>query len=345
MLNTFVEKKGIVKKQFDTPVRILQSYLKDIEVSSIDKTLCEFYNQFEQKLTNSLKEIKRDVEQVLYSFDSSSMNEVINLSNDIGSIEETEWTQKQKQLNDKLRLMISEASQQIETTINQSYERLLQEINEFSDKDALVKYADSIDGKINSPSVSIEEKKSLTMQKKSLDLLRQGANKVSGMAPGVDKLFGGISSASGSPLHEVVLNVGHFFGKSFKPWEAVRWASNIAKVAKFGIPVITAGIDIWMQFREDNKENERLEQIKASKSQFVTGYQSEVNKVKTQFEKYLNSVLENYVNKRNEINKSKDELIQASKRNERLEKDIKNLEGEYVDFIEIIDGKEVLHSA
>ena len=345
MLNTFVEKKGIVKKQFDTPVRILQSYLKDIEVSSIDKTLCEFYNQFEQKLTNSLKEIKRDVEQILYSFDSSSMNEVINLSNDIGSIEETEWTQKQKQLNDKLKLMISEASQQIETTINQSYERLLQEINEFSDKDALVKYADSIDGKINSPSVSIEEKKSLTMQKKSLDLLRQGANKVSGMAPGVDKLFGGISGASGSTLHEVVLNVGHFFGKSFKPWEAVRWASNIAKVAKFGIPVITAGIDIWMQFREDNKENERLEQIKASKSQFVTGYQSEVNKVKTQFENYLNSVLGNYANKRNEINKSKDELIQASKRNERLEKDIKNLEGEYVDFIEIIDGKEVLHGA
>ena len=100
-----------------------------------------------------------------------------------------------------------------------------------------------------------------------------------------------------------------------------------------------------MQFREDNKENERLEQIKASKSQFVTGYQSEVNKVKTQFENYLNSVLGNYANKRNEINKSKDELIQASKRNERLEKDIKNLEGEYVDFIEIIDGKEVLHGA
>ena len=345
MLNVFVERKGLVKKQFDTPVRILQSYLKDIEVSSIDKTLCEFYNQFERKLTFSQKEIKRDVEQVLYSFDSSSMNEVINLSNDIGSIGESEWTQKQNQLNDKLRTMISTASQQIETTINQSYERLLQEINEFSDKDALVKYAEDIDCKINAPGVSIEEKKSLNMQKKSLDLLRQGANKVSGMAPGVDTLFGGISGASGSTLHEVVLNVGHFFGKSFKPWEAVRWASNIAKVAKFGIPVITAGIDIWMQFREDKKENERLEQIKASKSQFVTGYQSEINKVKAQFENYLNSVLGNYANKRNEINKSKDELIQASKRNEQLEKDIKELEGEYVDFIEIIDGKEVFYSA
>lgn len=345
MLNTFVEQKGLIKKQFDTPVRILQSYLKNIEVSTVDKTLCDFYNQFEQKLTSSQKEIKRDVEQILYSFDSSSMNEVINLSNEIGSIDETEWTKKQNNLNDRLKTMISDASDRIETSINQSYDRLLQEINEFSGKDALVKYAESIEGKINSPSVSIEEKKSLTIQKKSLDLLRQGANKVSGMAPGVDKLFGGISGASGSSLHEVVLNIGHFFGKSFKPWEAVKWASNIAKVAKFGIPVLTAGIDIWMQLREDKKENERLKQIKASKSQFVTGYQSEINKVKTQFGNYLSSILENYANKRNEINKSKDELIEVSNRNQELEKSIQQLEGEYVDFIEIIDGKEAYRKA
>ena len=345
MLNTFVEQKGLIKKQFDTPVRILQSYLKNIEVSTVDKTLCDFYNQFEQKLTSSQKEIKRDVEQILYSFDSSSMNEVINLSNEIGSIDETEWTKKQNNLNDRLKTMISDASDRIETSINQSYDRLLQEINEFSGKDALVKYAESIECKINSPSVSNEEKKSLTIQKKSLDLLRQGANKVSGMAPGVDKLFGGISGASGSSLHEVVLNIGHFFGKSFKPWEAVKWASNIAKVAKFGIPVLTAGIDIWMQLREDKKENERLKQIKASKSQFVTGYQSEINKVKTQFGNYLSSILENYANKRNEINKSKDELIEVSNRNQELEKSIQQLEGEYVDFIEIIDGKEAYRKA
>lgn len=345
MLNTFVEQKGLIKKQFDTPVRILQSYLKNIEVSTVDKTLCDFYNQFEQKLTSSQKEIKRDVEQILYSFDSSSMNEVINLSNEIGSIDETEWTKKQNNLNDRLKTMISDASDRIETSINQSYDRLLQEINEFSGKDALVKYAESIECKINSPSVSIEEKKSLTIQKKSLDLLRQGANKVSGMAPGVDKLFGGISGASGSSLHEVVLNIGHFFGKSFKPWEALKWASNIAKVAKFGIPVLTAGIDIWMQLREDKKENERLKQIKASKSQFVTGYQSEINKVKTQFGNYLSSILENYANKRNEINKSKDELIEVSNRNQELEKSIQQLEGEYVDFIEIIDGKEAYRKA
>lgn len=345
MLNSFVEQKGLIKKQFDTPVRILQSYLKDIEVSSVDKTLCDFYNQYERKLTNSQKEIKRDVEQVLYTFDSSSMNEVISLSNEIGSIGEEEWTLKQNDLNNRLKSMISRVSSDIENSINESYERLIQDINDFSGKDSLIAYADNLDRKINSPSVTIEEKKSLVMQKKSLELLRQGGNKVAGMAPGVDKLFGGISGASGSSLHEIVLNVGHFFGKSFKPWEAVRWASNIAKVAKFGIPVITAGIDIWMQCRENSKENERLEQIKNSKSQFITGYQSEINKIKSQFEQYLRAILGNYANKRDEINKSKDELIEASNRNNQLEKNIRELEGEYVDFIEVVNGKEIPHGA
>ena len=342
MLNAFVDQKGLIKKQFDTPVRILQSYLKNIQVAAVDKTISDFYNQFEQKLTSSEKELKRDVEQVLSWFDSSCMNEVINLSSEIGAIdEEAVWTQKQNDLSNKLSNMISEASDRIDTSINQNYDRLLKEMSEFSGKEALVKYTESIDAKINSPSISVEEKKSLTTQRNSLTyLLKQGANKVSSMAPGVNSISGGISAASGSTLHEGVLTIGHLFGKSFKPWQAVRWASNIAKVAKFGIPVLATGLDIWMQVREDKRENERIEQIKSDKNQFVTTYQCEINKIKSQFEDYLHTILENYANKRDEINKSKDELITLSTRNEELGRSIKDLEGEYVDFIEIIDGDE-----
>ena len=341
MLNAFVDQKGLIKKQFDTPVRILQSYLKNIQVAAVDKTISDFYNQFEQKLTNSEKELKRDVEQVLSWFDSSCMSEVINLSSEIGDIDEAVWTQKQNDLSNKLSNMISEASDRIDTSINQNYDRLLKEMSEFSGKEALVKYTESIDAKINSPSISIEEKKSLTTQRNSLTyLLKQGANKVSSMAPEVNSLSSGISAASGSPLHNGVLVVGHKLHKKFKPWEAVRWSSNIAKVAKFGIPVVAVGIDVWMQVREDKRENKMIAQIKSAKNQFVTTYQCEINKIKSQFEDYLHTILENYANKRDEINKSKDELITLSTRNEKLGKSIKDLEGEYVDFIEIIDGNE-----
>lgn len=337
MLNTFVSQKGVIKKQFDTPVRVLHSYLKNIEVSAVDKTLSEFYNQFEQKLGHSQAEVKRDVLNILYNFGSSTMAEVIRLSNEIGYTEEGEWKSKQESLNDNLKTIISDTSSQIESSINDNYEKLLSEVSNFSEKDSLQKYSQELDDKVNAPNISIEERKNLMVQKKCLELLKQGGTKVSGMAPGVDSFFGGVSNASGSQLHSIVKNVGHFFGKKFRPWEATRWASNIAKFAKFGIPVITAGIDIWMQFREESKEDRRLEQIKESKNQFVTGYQSEINKVKSQFEQYLYKVLENYANKRNEINASKAEVIRAAKRNDEMTRSIEQLEGEYVDFIEIIN--------
>ena len=337
MLNTFVQKKGWIKKQFDTLVRILQSYLKDIKVIIVDSALCDFYKQFEQKLTNSQKEIKRDVAQVLYSFDTSSMNEVLNLSNEIGATDEQTWIHRQNSLNARLDDLIREASTKIEATISESYNRLIAEMQEFGQKESIVKYAEMLEAKIKAPTVNVNELKSLTQQLKGVEVLRWGASRVSEMAPGVNKLLGGIRGASGSSLHEATLTVGHFFGKSFKPWQAVRWASNIAKVAKFGVPVIVGGVDIYMQLKNDKKETEQLNQIKAARSQFVTGYQSEVNQVKAQFEKYLGSVMQNYTHKRDELNESKDQLLALSNKNLELEQSIKQLEGEYVDFLEIIN--------
>ena len=337
-LNSFVSSKGLIKKQFDTPIRVLQSYAKDIAISEVDQNLAEFYRQFEQRLSVSERELKRDVSNVLYSFETDAMTKVSALSSEIGSLGEAEWKIQQEDLNRKLQQGINATSTKIEKVVEQNYEDLLKEVEKFGNRDTLAKYIDSIDSKLNSPNISIEERNNLNYQKKALSWLKKGATKIGDMASGVNNAFGGISSASGSQLHNIVLNVGHFFGKSFRPWEAVRWASNIAKVAKFGIPVITAGIDIWMQLRDDKKEDERLRQIKESKNQFITGYQGELNKVKSQFENYLNNVLENYREKRNDINKSKDEIIKVSKRNDAINKSINELEQEYVDFIEIIDN-------
>ncbi len=336
-LNSFVSSKGLIKKQFDTPVRVLHSYAKDIAISEVDQNLAEFYRQFEQRLSISERELKRDVSNLLYSFETNAMTKVSALSSGIGALEEVEWKVKQEELNRTLQQSINTTSTEIEKVVEQNYADLLREVENFSNRDTLAKYISSIDAKLNSPNISIEERNNLNYQKKALGWLKTGATKVGDMAPRVTNVFGGISSASGSSLHNIVLNVGHFFGKSFRPWQAVRWAGNIAKVAKFGIPVITAGIDIWMELQEERKENKRLAQIKESKNQFITGYQGELNKVKGQFENYLNTILENYRDKRNDVNKSKDEIIKASKRNDAINRSINELEQEYVDFIEIID--------
>ncbi len=335
-LNAFVDKNGMLRKQFDTPVRILQSYLKNIALSEIDEQLMEFYKQFEQKLSQSLRDIKRDVAEVLASFDSTAMSEVISLASLIGSGDQIIWEDKQKNLDNTLTRLIEDTSNTIGNTIQNNYNELIEDLGEFGQKDSIIKYEESINSRINSPTISIQEQSNLKKQKAALDMLRNAGARIGEFAPGVSNFFSGISQASGSQLHTMVKNIGHFFGKSFKPWEAVRWASNIAKIAKFGIPVVTAGIDIWIQHREDRKEGERLQQIKDSKNLFVTGYQSAINQVVAEFQKYLQEVIDNYSQKRNEINETKRGLITTSQNNKNLQKSIDLLDAEYVDFIKVL---------
>lgn len=69
----------------------------------------------------------------------------------------------------------------------------------------------------------------------------------------------------------------------------------------------------------------------------ITSYQTEINKIKDQFTQYLQSVLNNYKSKHDEVNQSINQIIINSKRNDAITKKIKELEGEYIDFIEVID--------
>ena len=337
LLNAFVDKKGIVKKEFDTPVRILQSYLNNIVVSEIDATIADFYRQFEQRIVHSLKELKRDVNNDLYSFDSTAMTEVIQLSSQIGELSNEDWTREQQGLNNRLQKIIADTSSKIASTIDDNYERLMSEMNEFSNKDALVKYEQELDARISSPNISIQESKNLESQKKALIFIKKGGEGVANLAPGVTSVTGGISGASGSALHNVVLNIGHFFGHKFVPWQAVRWASNIAKVARFGIPVLVVVADAGMQVYNDKKEKQKSITINTEKGKFITAYQGEINRVKDEFQKYLLQIINNYNNKINEINDSKRALMETSDNNSKLIDQIKTLEGNYVSFLNDID--------
>lgn len=55
----------------------------------------------------------------------------------------------------------------------------------------------------------------------------------------------GTKAAAGSTGHKVVLTVGRAFGKKFKPWEAVRTANKIGKVAKVGGVVVSIGLEAY----------------------------------------------------------------------------------------------------
>lgn len=86
----------------------------------------------------------------------------------------------------------------------------------------------------------------------------------------------GLKASAGSAGHDLVLTVGHFFGKKFKPWEAVKTANTIGKaasiagkVAKVGGLVVSVGLEAYSVFAEERAAVE-AEQARAHRRRTIT---------------------------------------------------------------------------
>ena len=65
-----------------------------------------------------------------------------------------------------------------------------------------------------------------------------------------------LSGVSGSVMHEGVLAVGHFFGKSFHPWEAIKIARGLGTAAAIAGPILTVVLQVWEDHQETQKQNQ-----------------------------------------------------------------------------------------
>ena len=68
---------------------------------------------------------------------------------------------------------------------------------------------------------------------------------------------GSLKEAAGTPGHQIVYKAGKVFGKKFEPWQAVKWANNVGKVAKgasFILPVALEVHAVWSEERQEIRE-------------------------------------------------------------------------------------------
>ncbi|GAB2461339.1 GTPase domain-containing protein [Xylanimonas ulmi] len=80
------------------------------------------------------------------------------------------------------------------------------------------------------------------------DLLKKGKEWWVG---GAQNVGGGLRGLKGSPGHEIVLKVGHFFDHKFKPWQALKIADKIGKAAGVAGFVIPIAVDTFAIVKEE----------------------------------------------------------------------------------------------
>lgn len=336
-LNSFVADKGLIKKQFDTPVRVLKGHVADIAVSQVDPNLKIQAEHFSSRIRKSMRDMERSLALKLNQFESDSMSDSMNVSSKIGEISEAELKNEVNGLSRQIEDRTTELLTDIEEMVNQNYSDLMSEMENFGSRESLLLFEKNLDARINSPSISLEERKNLEKQKTFLNYLSEGGAKIAQMS-GVNSLNGGISQAAGSQAHTMIYNVGKFFGHKFKPWEAVKTASTLGKVAKFGIPVVTTLASIGLDFYTKNKEEKRAKEIVVAKNQLNADLRSKIKSIRCEIEKNFNlSVITNYKDKLEEVDRMKMEISNSMSKNENIKKALLELDAEYVDFIEIVE--------
>ena len=336
-LNSFVADKGLIKKQFDTPVRVLKGHVADIAVSQVDPNLKIQAEHFSSRIRKSMRDMERSLALKLNQFESDSISDSMNVSSKIGEISEAELKNEVNGLSRQIEDRTTELLTDIEEMVNQNYSDLMSEMENFGSRESLLLFEKNLDARINSPSISLEERKNLEKQKTFLNYLSVGGAKIVQMS-GVNSLNGGISQAAGSQAHTMIYNVGKFFGHKFKPWEAVKTASTLGKVAKFGIPVVTTLASIGLDFYTKNKEEKRAKEIVVAKNQLNADLRSKIKSIRCEIEKNFNlSVITNYKDKLEEVDRMKMEISNSMSKNENIKKALLELDAEYVDFIEIVE--------
>jgi putative GTPase len=338
VLNDFVNKKGLIKKQFDTPIRLLKGCISDIAVSEIDPNLQILLEQGIKKITGSKRDIERAVRLEISKLEQDLKNKGYEVGNMIGECDEETFEKAQDNYNHYTTENVEKIKDKIEKLIEQENEELITEIEEFTKKDAVIAYKESIERKLeNNISLTTTQRTNLEKQRDILNFLQKGSGKVANMAIGNASL-NGMKAVSGSNLHQTVYSVGKFFGHNFKPWGAVKIAGKIGKVAKFVGPALS-GLSLLMDIHEKKQEEKRIKEIRAAKDQFFASIRDFVsgiiNDLETMFSDYIKN---SYDDKLDDLNNQKIEIVNLSDSNEKLKSAISKLDSEYIDFIEIIEN-------
>ena len=102
-----------------------------------------------------------------------------------------------------------------------------------------------------------------------------------------------LSNFSGSVIHKSVIEIGHFLGYKFKPWEAIKWTRGVGIAG--GI-LSGAGIvlGIYFQIREDKKENDMLKQKKEDRQKIRSLFNTEADRLANESNKRIDEVFAKY---------------------------------------------------
>ena len=93
---------------------------------------------------------------------------------------------------------------------------------------------------------------------------------------------------SGTATHGVIKDAGHFFGKSFQPWEAVKWARAISNAGRV-LSVAGVVLTVALQVKEDADAAKLERELRESRMAVRAGFGEAAHAIELHFDEATNT--------------------------------------------------------
>lgn len=303
-INKFVEENALSVRLTTPLYRLLDSIQEEIVQfmpSSGDGDIDAFEEtQLRQKsiLSKAIKSIEEGV-KAKYREAAAEIREVgRGLANSIDTFSsQSEADEAVNSAQRKTDEISEKCSKEIESVIENSLADYEGDMEEFYNDNYTQKVYDRIKQK---------DFHSLPIIKKIVDneLLSKSSTVILKNSGGTGVGLKGLGGFKGTNVHQLVLDVGHFFGHSFKPWEAIKITKGI-NIAGRILGVVGAVLSIGMQAKEDYDSEQRVKEQKDAREQVRGAYNMAAESLEQHFSNSLNKFIKSQMHPRlTEINDS-----------------------------------------
>lgn len=278
-LNYYVKKKNL-SSRITTPLYqiddFLQKAVRKLEPGTNDEeidALEENYMQQRHVLSDARIQLKHDIEDI-YTNAAAEIRE-IGLESAILLVEGCEKEDVEMKLEEAVR-----KSDRIMSECQETAESVL--------KDRLNEIGQDIDA-IENSEFTRDLKARLTGR---FDTLPDNIKRILGDAPGQAQMAGNyvknkafnaaaggglkLSNFSGSSIHSLVKEAGHWIGYKFSPWEAIKITKGVAIGAQVLVAAGAAASVIW-QIKSDRDEEKLQEALKTNRQNIRMQFNSAAN--------------------------------------------------------------------
>lgn len=348
-INNFVKEKNLIGKLL-SQLNIIQHYvnimLDQINLNNENDNIKELLDRKKIIVEESKHRVNKSIENKVDNLYEEIIEESNKLVDKLSIIrEENEFEDAFNEMEDFIDKKCNECGEFIENIFVKEIDDLIKEINLLSesrpykeilnnlnvDKDFNIKYQ----GKKNINYIKRISNKIKPMSK----FLGLAGNGFNDWCVNANKVGDGLKIFSGSNAHKTVLNIGHRFGKKFKPYEAVKIVDKIDNIGKntlklskgleFIGAIASPLIAIYEEYEEDKYENN----IRKARIETRANFKKVAKEIKDYFKNETHKIIKDiYDEELNNIRSQNEELIKEESIKAKNEQDFLKINKE-IDYL------------